>query len=100
MTLLRRIFFDLTGLPPSTQDIKDFQESLSGNPSKCSDRLLNLRFGERWGRYRLDVARYADTTGEEGITPFLMLRYRDYVISSFNKDKPFDQFTWNKLPVI
>ena len=95
MTLLRRIFFDLTGLPPSTQDIKDFQESLSGESfENVVDRLLESpRFGERWGRHWLDVARYADTTGGGRNNPFPNAhRYRDYVISSFNKDKPFDQF--------
>ena len=100
MTLLRRIFFDLTGLPPSTQDIKDFQESLSGESfENVVDRLLESpRFGERWGRHWLDVARYADTTGGGRNNPFPNAhRYRDYVISSFNKDKPFDQFMMEQI---
>ena len=100
MTLLRRIFFDLTGLPPSTQDIKDFQESLSGESfENVVDRLLeSTRFGERWGRHWLDVARYADTTGGGRNNPFPNAhRYRDYVISSFNKDKPFDQFMMEQI---
>ena len=65
MTLLRRIFFDLTGLPPSPQDIRKFQESSSEKSFEhIVDSLLSSpRFGERWGRHWLDVARYADTTG-------------------------------------
>ena len=100
LVLLRRIFFDLTGLPPSPQDIKDFQESLSYESfENVVDRLLeSLRFGERWGRHWLDVARYADTTGGGRNNPFPNAhRYRDYVINSFNKDKPFDQFTMEQI---
>ena len=100
MTLLRRIFFDLTGLPPSTQDIKNFQDSSSKEPLQdIVDSLLKSpRFGERWGRHWLDVARYADTTGGGRNNPFPNAhRYRDYVISSFNKDKPFDQFIMEQI---
>ena len=94
-TLLRRIFFDLTGLPPSPQDIKDYQNSSSQESFKnvVNKLLESPRFGERWGRHWLDVARYADTTGGGRNNPFPNAhRYRDYVINSFNNDKPFDQF--------
>ena len=100
ITLLRRIFFDLTGLPPSPQDIKDFKESSSKEPfENVVDSLLESpRFGERWGRHWLDVARYADTTGGGRNNPFPNAhRYRDYVINSFNKDKPFDQFMMEQI---
>ena len=100
LLLLRRIFFDLTGLPPSPQDIKDFQKSSSYESfENVVDRLLESpRFGERWGRHWLDVARYADTTGGGRNNPFPNAhRYRDYVINSFNKDKPFDQFIMEQI---
>ena len=100
MILLRRLFFDLTGLPPSPQDIKDFKESSSKEPfENVVDSLLESpRFGERWGRHWLDVARYADTTGGGRNNPFPNAhRYRDYVINSYNKDKPFDQFIMEQI---
>ena len=95
VTLVRRIFFDLTGLPPSPKQVKDFQNDLSPNAwEHLVESLLNSpRFGERWGRHWLDVARYADTTGGGRNNPFPNAhRYRDYVIESFNKDKPFNLF--------
>ena len=94
-TLLRRVYFDLTGLPPSPDQIKAFVLNRSPDAySKLVDNLLgSKRFGERWGRHWLDVARYADTTGGGRNKPFPnSSRYRDYVINSFNKDKPFDRF--------
>ena len=100
MTLLRRIFFDLTGLPPSPQDIREFQENSSDESFRdVVDSLLDSpRFGERWGRHWLDVARYSDTTGGGRNNPFPNAhRYRDYVINSFNKDKPFDQFIMEQI---
>ena len=100
LILLRRLFFDLTGLPPSPQDIEDFQESLSKESIEdLVDSLLESpRFGERWGRHWLDVARYADTTGGGRNNPFPNAhRYRDYVINSYNKDKPFDQFIMEQI---
>ena len=100
MTLLRRIFFDLTGLPPSPKDIKEFQENSSDESFEdIIDSLLESpRFGERWGRHWLDVARYADTTGGGRNNPFPNAhRYRDYVINSFNKDKPFDQLMMEQI---
>ena len=100
LILLRRIFFDLTGLPPSLEDIKDYQNSLSSESfENVVDSLLESpRFGERWGRHWLDVARYSDTTGGGRNNPFPNAhRYRDYVINSFNKDKPFDQFIMEQI---
>jgi hypothetical protein len=94
-TLLRRIYFDLIGLPPTVQQIDEFLNDKSSDAvAKIVDRLLDSpHFGERWGRHWLDVARYADSTG--GGRSLLLpnaWRYRDYVIESFNRDKPFDQF--------
>ena len=94
-TLLRRIFFDLVGLPPSPKQIDNYMSDVSQNSySKVVDMLLNSkRFGERWGRHWLDVARYSDTTGGGRNNPFPNAnRYRDYVVNSFNDDKPFNNF--------
>ncbi len=94
-TLLRRATYDLTGLPPSEQEISDFLTDDSPRAFEgVVDRLLaSPRYGERWGRHWLDVARYADSTGndEDHRYPYAW-RYRDYVISAFNQDLPYDQF--------
>jgi hypothetical protein len=93
--LIRRASFDLTGLPPTEQEIRAFVEDQSPDAfAKVVDRLLaSPRYGERWGRHWLDVARYADSTGadEDHRYPYAW-RYRDYVINAFNRDMPFDQF--------
>ncbi len=93
--LLRRIALDLTGLPPSADEL----ESFAANPSAAAlqraiDRFLESpRYGEHWGRHWLDVVRYADTAGETADYPVpVAWRYRNYVIQSFNADKPYDQF--------
>ncbi len=95
MTLLRRATYDLTGLPPTEQEIKDFLADASPKAfEKVVDRLLaSPRYGEKWGRHWLDVARYADSTGndEDHRYPHAW-KYRDYVIDSFNSDVPYDQF--------
>lgn len=95
LTLLRRVTFDLTGLPPTPQEIVSFLHDDSENAfEKVVDRLLDSsRFGEYWGRHWLDIARYAESTGKDVnlVYPYAW-RYRDYVIESFNKDKPFDVF--------
>ncbi len=97
-TLLRRMHFDLTGLPPTPEQIQAFLTDHGKNSGaaveKAVDRLLDSsHFGERWGRHWLDVARYAESTGmERNCTYTQAWRYRDYVIRSFNEDKPFDQF--------
>jgi len=95
MTLLRRTTFDLTGLPPTEKELQDFQSDRSPDAyAKVVDRLLaSPRYGERWGRHWLDVARYADSTGndEDHRYPYAW-RYRDYVIDAFNSDLPYNQF--------
>ena len=102
-TLLRRATFDLTGLPPTPKEVEDFLDDESPKAfEKVVDRLLaSPQYGERWGRYWLDVARYADTKGEVGNRedshyPYAWT-YRDYVIKSFNEDKPYDQFIMEQL---
>ena len=97
-TLLRRIYFDLTGLPPSPAQVSEFltahEKDSKAAVRKIVDRLLeSSHFGERWGRHWMDVARYAESTGmERNCTYTQAWRYRDYVIQAFNDDKPFDQF--------
>ncbi|MBK9166282.1 MAG: PSD1 domain-containing protein [Bryobacterales bacterium] len=95
LTLLRRATFDLTGLPPTENEIAEFLADETADAfAKVVDRLLaSPRYGERWGRHWLDVARYADSTGndEDHRYPYAW-RYRDYVIDAFNRDLPFDQF--------
>lgn len=93
--LLRRVYFDLIGLPPKPEDIIAFTRDPSPEAfAKVVETLLDSpRFGERWGRHWLDVARYAESTGKEFNMPYQQAwRYRDYVIDSFNDDKPYDQF--------
>ena len=94
-TLIRRLSFDLIGLPPSPRDIDDFvyDESPKAYEQLVERLLASPRYGERWGRHWLDVARYTESQGFE----YDKLRdnawhYRDYVIKSFNDDKPYDRF--------
>jgi len=94
-TLLRRATFDLTGLPPTQEQIDAFLSDRSPDAfAKVVDRLLASReYGRRWGRHWLDVARYADTCGDGCDRPVPEARlYRDYVIDAFNNDMPYDQF--------
>ena len=99
-TLIRRVAFDLTGLPPTPEEIDAFlaNESLDAF-ARVVDRLLaSPRYGERWGRHWLDVARYADSNGfDENVCHGNAWRYRDYVVSVFNQDKPFDRFVIEQL---
>ncbi len=96
-TLIRRASFDLTGLPPTAEEVEAFLADESPDAfARVVDRLLaSPRYGERWGRHWLDVARYADTKGyvfqEDRRYPYAYT-YRDYVIRSFNEDKPYDRF--------
>ncbi|MFO0975134.1 MAG: PSD1 and planctomycete cytochrome C domain-containing protein [Planctomycetaceae bacterium] len=95
LTLIRRATFDLTGLPPSRDDIRQFLEDDSPDAyAKLIDRLLESpQYGERWARHWLDVVRYADSNGlDENIAHGNAWRYRNYVIDSLNRDKPFDVF--------
>ncbi|TDQ18340.1 cytochrome c [Algoriphagus boseongensis] len=95
--LIRRLAMDLTGLPPSDSLVRDFS---SGKISyeQAVDQLLSAdAYGEKWATWWLDLARYADTKGYERDVSRTFWPYRDYVIRSFNADKPFDQFTIEQL---
>jgi len=95
MTLLRRVYFDLIGLPPTPQEIEAFVKEPSPRAlEQIVDRLLaSKQFGERWGRHWLDVARFAESSGKQANFSYPHAwRYRDYVIAAFNADKPYDQF--------
>lgn len=99
-TLIRRATFDLTGLPPTPQEVDAFLADASPEAfSKVIERLLaSPQYGERWGRHWLDVARYADSNGmDENVALGHAWRYRDYVVRAFNEDKPFDQFLIEQL---
>jgi cytochrome c553 len=94
-TLIRRATFDLTGLPPTPEEVDAFLADRAADAyERLIDRLLaSPRYGERWGRHWLDVARYADTGGFEADHNYPNAwRYRDYVIRALNADKPFDRF--------
>ena len=97
-TMIRRITYDLTGLPPTPKEVEAFEQETIRNPEfavrDLVDGLLESpQFGEHWGRHWLDVARYSDSNGGDfNATHHHAWRYRNYVIRAFNKDKPFDQF--------
>ena len=94
-TLIRRLTYDLIGLPPTPEEVDAFVHDSSPDAlAKTVDRLLaSPQFGERWGRHWLDVARFAESTGKERNFTFpAAWRYRDYVIASVNADKPYDEF--------
>ena len=98
--LLRRVTFDLIGLPPTPEEIEAFvRDDAPDAWNKVLERLLaSPHYGERWGRHWMDVARYADTAGDNADYPIPEARYfRDYVIDSFNADKPYDQFVREQL---
>jgi hypothetical protein len=101
-TLIRRASYDLIGLPPKPEDVAAFIADKSPDAfAKLIDRLLaSPQYGERWGRYWLDVARYADTKGyvfeEERRYPY-SYTYRDYVTRAFNEDLPYDQFILQQI---
>jgi hypothetical protein len=110
-SLIRRATYDLTGLPPTTDEVQAFVDDNSSDAyAKVVDRLLaSPQYGERWGRYWLDTARYADTKGDikqnqdVPLYPYAWT-YRDYVVRSFNDDKPYnlfvrEQLAADKLPV-
>jgi hypothetical protein len=99
-TLLRRVYLDLTGLPPTPEDVEAFIADRDANAfEKVVDKLLaSPRFGERWGRHWLDVARFAESSGKTVNMNYPHAwRYRDYIIDAFNKDKPYDQFIKEQL---
>jgi mono/diheme cytochrome c family protein len=98
--LIRRTCFDLTGLPPTPEEVAAFERNEAPDAyEKLIDHLLSLpQYGERWGRHWLDLARFAQSNGYErdGEKP-LAWRYRDYVIKAFNDDKPYDRFVTEQL---
>ena len=99
VTLIRRLSLDLTGLPPSQEEVAAFVNDKSKDAyARVVDRLLDDKhFGERMALYWLDLVRYADTIGYHSDTTQPVAAYRDYVINAFNKNMPFDQFTREQL---
>jgi hypothetical protein len=101
--VLRRLCFDLVGLPPTPDEIRWFEKAYASDPNAAIehvvDQLLDKpQFGERWARHWLDVVRYAESTGREvNMTYPHAWRYRDYVIDAFNDDKPFNEFVQEQL---
>ena len=94
-TLVRRLYFALTGLPPSVAEARQYQQNLGELTltQLINDLLARPEYGERWGRHWLDLARYADTTGDGADAPIPEARYyRDYVIDAFNDDLPYNEF--------
>src|SRR5258706_10101701 len=100
ITLLRRVTLDLTGLPPTPDEVDAFLKDKSSSAFlKVVDRLLGSpRYGERWARHWLDLARYAESDGFEhdALRPHSW-RYRDYVVKSFNEDLPYDRFVRDQI---
>ena len=100
LTLIRRASFDLLGLPPTSEQVRQFvNDNSAGSWERLIDALLaSPRYGEKWGRHWLDLVRYGDTAGFEQ-DPYTLeaWRYRDYVIKSFNDDKPFDRFAKEQI---
>ncbi|MDF9799828.1 hypothetical protein OKW21_005091 [Catalinimonas alkaloidigena] len=100
LTLIRRLSFDLSGLPPTPEEVQAFLHDTSPDAYvKLVERLLaSPRYGEHWARHWLDVVRYADTDGySNDFERPNAWRYRDYVIRSFNQDKPYDQFIMEQV---
>ena len=100
VTLIRRVYYDLTGLQPSPADVKAFvRDHSSGAYAALVDRLLaSPQFGERWGRHWLDVARYAESSGPSRNIPYPNAwRYRDYVIDAYNHDLPYNRFLQEQI---
>ena len=100
LALIRRATFDLTGMPPTPGEVDAFVADRSPDAfSRVVDRLLaSPRYGERWGRHWLDLARYADSNGmDENVAYAQAFRYRDYVVRAFNRDKPYDLFLKEQL---
>lgn len=100
LSLIRRVTFDLTGLPPTPDEVTKFVDDTSATAFETVvDRLLkSSAFGERWARHWLDVARYGESTGSARNVPYPHAwRYRDYVIDSFTSDKPYNQFIQEQI---
>lgn len=101
-TLIRRLTFDLTGLPPTPDEVGRFAKEYNAKPQAACEALIDRllaspRFGERMAMYWLDLVRFADTVGYHGDQEHPITPYRDYVIKAFNENKPFDQFTIEQL---
>ena len=99
-TLIRRAYFDLVGLPPPPERVDRFVNDPAPDawPKLIDELLASPQYGERWGRHWLDVVRYADSGGYETDIYFRNAwRYRDYVIKSFNDDKPYDRFVQEQI---
>src|SRR6185437_10978379 len=98
-TLIRRVCLDLVGLPPTPAELDAFVADPAPDAyERLVDRLLaSPRYGERWARKWLDLARYADTNGYEKDRPRSVWPYRDWVIRALNADQPFDRFTVEQL---
>src|SRR5829696_4393211 len=100
IALVRRVYFDLWGLPPTPEEVDAFVRDSSPDAwEKLVDKLLSSpRYGERWARHWLDLVRYADSDGyrQDAYRPDAW-RYRDYVIRAFNDDKPYDRFVAEQL---
>lgn len=102
-TIFRRLCFDLLGVPPTAEQVDWFQGLWAQDPDTAvatavDYMLASPKFGERWGRHWLDIVRYAESTGREVNMPYPQAwRYRDYVIDSFNNDKPYDRFLKEQL---
>ncbi|MDB4265714.1 DUF1549 domain-containing protein, partial [Akkermansiaceae bacterium] len=102
VTLLRRLYFDLTGLPPKHADTARFSSAYQSKPQAAIEAEVDLllaspHYGERMAIYWLDLVRYADTVGYHGDQNHNISPYRDYVINAFNRNLPFDQFTREQL---
>jgi hypothetical protein len=98
VNFVRRLYFDLIGLPPAPEEVDEYLKDAAANGVKATERLVDRllaskHFGERWGRHWLDIARYAESNGNADNVPFPHAwRYRDYVVRSFNEDKPYNRF--------
>lgn len=102
ITLIRRLNLDLTGLPPTIAEVDAFETASKSDSGKAYaelvERLLRSpHYGERWGRWWLDQARYADSNGYSVDAPRQIWKYRDWVVDALNRDLPFDQFTLEQL---
>jgi hypothetical protein len=105
-TLARRLYVDLIGLPPSLEQVSTFESAYRNNPQQAAAQLVDEllaspQFGERWGRHWLDVARYGESNGNDGLgrNPTFphAWRYRDYVINALNADVPYDRFITEQI---
>lgn len=102
LSLLRRLTFDLTGLPPTPPEVKAFHAAMQKNrdaaiQEKVDQLLASPQYGERWGRHWLDVVRYGESAGTHNMTYPYAWRFRNYIIDSFNEDKPYDRLVTEHL---